>query len=50
MPVQVIEDEPAAQPLPVTSVEHLGAGRRERAAADLIGELARVPFDLGAGP
>ncbi len=50
VPVQVIEDEPAAQPLPVTSVEHLAAGEREPAARTLIRDLARTSFDLATGP
>jgi amino acid adenylation domain-containing protein len=50
IPVQVIEDEPDAQPLPVTSVEELAAGERELAAMTLIGHLARIPFDLATGP
>ena len=50
VPVQVIEDEPAARPLPVTSVERLAAGERERAALDQIRKLARIPFDLATGP
>jgi amino acid adenylation domain-containing protein len=50
MPVQVIEDSPAARPLLVTSVEELAAGEREQAARALIGDLARVPFDLAIGP
>jgi len=50
VPVQVIEDEPAARPLQVTSVEQLGAGEREPAALDLIRRLARIPFDLATGP
>src|SRR5690349_10696642 len=50
VPVQVIEDEPAARPLPVSSVEQLAAGERERAALDQIGKLARIPFDLATGP
>jgi len=50
VPLQVIEDEPAAQPLPVTSVEQLADGEREPAARELIRELARVPFDLAVGP
>src|SRR5258708_36444585 len=49
-PVQVIEDEPAALPVQVTSVEHLGAGEREPAALDRIRRLARIPFDLATGP
>ena len=35
VPVQVIEDEPATQPLPVSTVEQLAAGERERAAEAL---------------
>src|SRR5262249_12331928 len=50
VPVQVIDDEPAAQPLPVTSVEHLAAGEREPAARALILDLARSAFDLASGP
>jgi amino acid adenylation domain-containing protein len=50
VPVQVIEEEPAARPLPVTSVEQLPAGEREPAALDQIRRLARIPFDLAAGP
>jgi amino acid adenylation domain-containing protein len=50
LPVQVIEDDPAPQPLQVTSVEHLPAGEREPAARALIRDLARTPFDLAAGP
>ncbi len=50
MPVQVIEDEPAAQPLPITSVEQLPESEREPAARALIRDLARVPFDLAIGP
>jgi len=50
VPVQVIEDEPAARPLQVTSVEQFGAGEREPAALDLIRHLARIPFDLATGP
>src|ERR1022692_602184 len=50
VPVQVIEDEPDARPLPVTSVEQLGAGEREPAALDLIRRLAGIPFDLSTGP
>jgi amino acid adenylation domain-containing protein len=50
LPVQVIEDEPAAQPLPVTSVEQVPASEREPAARALIRDLARVPFDLAATP
>jgi amino acid adenylation domain-containing protein len=50
MPVQVIEDELAARPLPVTSVEELAAGEREQAALALIRDLARTPFDLATGP
>jgi amino acid adenylation domain-containing protein len=50
VPVQVIEDEAASQPLLVTSVEQLPAGERERAALDHIRRLARIPFDLAVGP
>jgi len=50
VPVQVIEDEAAPQPLLVTSVEQLPAGERERAALDHIRGLARIPFDLAVGP
>jgi amino acid adenylation domain-containing protein len=50
VPVQVIEDSPAARPLLVTSVEELPAGERESAARALIGDLARAPFDLATGP
>ena len=50
VPVQVIEDEPDAQPLPVTSVEHLAASERAPAALGQIRELARTPFDLATGP
>jgi amino acid adenylation domain-containing protein len=50
VPVQVIEDEPATQPLPVTSVGQLPAAEREQAALALIGQLARIPFDLATGP
>ena len=50
VPVQVIEDEPASPPLPLTSVEQLAAGEREPAALDQIRRLARIPFDLASGP
>jgi amino acid adenylation domain-containing protein len=50
VPVQVIDDEPAAQPLPVTSVEHLAADEREPAARALIRDLSRTCFDLATGP
>src|SRR6266536_6485451 len=50
VPVQVIEDEPAARPLLVTSVEQRAAGEREAAALALIRDLARIPFDLATGP
>jgi amino acid adenylation domain-containing protein len=50
VPVQVIEEVPAAPPIPVTSVEQLAAGEREPAALDQIGKLARIPFDLATGP
>lgn len=50
VPVQVIGEEPTAQPLPVTSVEQQAAGERETSALDLIRKLARIPFDLATGP
>ncbi len=50
VPVQVIDDEPDLQPLPVTSVEHLASGERRPAALALIGELARTQFDLATAP
>jgi amino acid adenylation domain-containing protein len=50
VPVQVIEEDPDTQPLPVTSVEELPAGEREPAAMELIRHLARIPFDLATGP
>jgi amino acid adenylation domain-containing protein len=50
VPVQVIEDEPASHPLPVTSLEHLPESERERGALAHIGRLARIPFDLVVGP
>ena len=50
VPLQVIEDEPAGQPLGVTSVELLPEAEREQAAIDLIRKFARIPFDLAAGP
>jgi amino acid adenylation domain-containing protein len=50
VPVQVIEEEPAVVPIPVTSVAHVAAGERRPAALDQIGKLARIPFDLAAGP
>src|SRR5216683_322406 len=50
VPVQVIEEEPAARPLPVTSVVQLATGEREQAALDQIRRLARIPFDLATGP
>jgi len=50
VPVQVIEEEPAAVPIPITSVEQLAAGEREPAALDQIRRLARIPFDLATGP
>lgn len=50
VPVQVIDDEPDDQPLPVTSVEHLASGERRPAALALLGELARTRFDLATGP
>jgi amino acid adenylation domain-containing protein len=50
VPVQVIDDEPVPQPLPVTSVEQLEAGERELAALELVRGLAREPFSLATGP
>jgi amino acid adenylation domain-containing protein len=50
VPVQVIEDEPDAPPLLVTSVEQLPPGEREKAALTLTGRLASAPFDLATGP
>jgi amino acid adenylation domain-containing protein len=50
VPVQVIDDEPTAQPLAVTSVEEVAAGERERSALDLIRTFACIPFDLATGP
>jgi amino acid adenylation domain-containing protein len=50
VPVQVIEEDPGLPPLPVTSLEHLPEGEREPAARDLIGKLARIPFDVATGP
>jgi amino acid adenylation domain-containing protein len=50
VPVQVIDDTPACQPLLVTSVDELPAGERESAARALIRDIARAPFDLATGP
>jgi amino acid adenylation domain-containing protein len=50
VPVQVIEEDPVALPIPVTSVAELAPDERERCALDQIGKLARMPFDLAAGP
>jgi amino acid adenylation domain-containing protein len=50
VPLQVIEDEPAPQPLPVSSLEDLAPEQREPAARALIGDLARTSFDLATGP
>jgi amino acid adenylation domain-containing protein len=50
VPVQVIEDEPAARPIPVISIEQVAEGEREQAALALIGDLARTSFDLATGP
>jgi amino acid adenylation domain-containing protein len=50
LPVQVIADDPAPQPLQVTSVEHLPSAEREPAARARIRDLARTPFDLATGP
>jgi hypothetical protein len=49
-PVQVIEDDLAPRPLPVTSLERLPDEQREPAARALIRDLARTPFDLATGP
>ena len=49
--MQVIEDEPAARPLQVTSVEQTGPRASAMPAAlVLIRDLARLPFDLATGP
>ncbi len=50
VPVQVIEDEPTARSLLVTSVEQLTAGEWKPAALALIDDLARTPFDLATAP
>ncbi|HEX5187893.1 MAG TPA: condensation domain-containing protein, partial [Streptosporangiaceae bacterium] len=59
VPVQVIEDEPPAPSLPVTSVQfgegefgegEIGEGEQESAALALISDLAKAPIDLAAGP
>jgi amino acid adenylation domain-containing protein len=50
VPVQVIEDEPGAQPLLVTSVEQYAPPERATAALDVIRRHARIPFDLATGP
>jgi amino acid adenylation domain-containing protein len=50
VPVQVIEDTPAEQPLLVTSVEQLAGAERTPAALKQIRKLAQIPFDLAAGP
>ncbi len=50
LPVQVIDDEAATPPLAITSLEDLPADQREPAARAVILDLARVPFDLAAGP
>jgi amino acid adenylation domain-containing protein len=50
VPVQVVDDKPAAWPLVASSVEHLAAGEREPAALAMIRDLGRVPFDLATGP
>ncbi len=50
VPLAVIEDEPVAQPLPVSSVEQWPADERQSAVGTLIDDLARTPFDLAAGP
>src|SRR5262249_33088991 len=48
--VQVVDDEPAARPLVISSVEHLDAGQREAAARALIAGRARVCLGLSSGP
>jgi hypothetical protein len=50
VPVQVIEDEPAARGPQVRSVEDLPADERRPAALALIRDLAGKPFDLATGP
>lgn len=50
VPAQVIEDQPATQPLLAMSVEHGDPAGREAAASDLIREHAGIPFDLATGP
>jgi len=50
VPLQVIEDESAGQPVPFTSVAQLDADKRRAAALASIRELARIPFDLATGP
>jgi amino acid adenylation domain-containing protein len=50
VPVQVVDDEPAAWPLVASSVEQLAADEREPAALAMIRDLARAPFDLATGP
>ena len=50
VPVQVVDDEPAAWPLVASSVEQLAADEREPAVLAMIRDLARAPFDLATGP
>ncbi len=50
VPLQVIEDEPEARPLLVSSVAERPAAEREAAAIERIRHLARIPFDLATGP
>ncbi len=50
VPVQVIEDEPDAPPLVITSLEELAGSEREPAAQALLRDLARTPFNLATGP
>ena len=50
VPLQVIEDEPEARPLLVSSVAERPAAEREAAAMERIRHLARIPFDLATGP
>ena len=48
-PVQVVAP-PAAFPLPEADLRDLPDGHREGAAREVLAELARLPFDLAAGP
>jgi amino acid adenylation domain-containing protein len=49
-PVQVVNDEPAASPLLVTSVEHLDPDKRSQAALAQIADRARTRLDLASAP